>query len=155
VVFIQEIVPRFAIATVARLAYNENYRALPMRHRIEKHEALRPQISVEYGWRLKALQYRLAVEATGEPQPLVEGSEEQFITEHYWGYCAQRDKSCVEYQVAHPSWRVWQAAGAHLEGDAAALYGREFASYLNRPPDSAFLAEGSSVAVYAGKKLAL
>src|SRR5262245_54368008 len=35
VVFIKEIVPRPAIAMVARLAYNENYIALPMRHRLE------------------------------------------------------------------------------------------------------------------------
>ena len=32
VVFIKELVPRRAIATVARVVYNENYEALPMRH---------------------------------------------------------------------------------------------------------------------------
>jgi uncharacterized protein YqjF (DUF2071 family) len=154
VVFIQEIVPRFAIATVARLAYNENYRALTMSHRIERSELPSPHISVEYAWRVKSNQYSLGVDAAGEPQPLAEGSEEQFITEHYWGYCVQRDHSCVEYQVAHPSWRVWKAAEARFEGDATALYGRDFAGYLSRPPDSAFLAEGSNVAVYAGRKLA-
>src|SRR5918996_5117390 len=35
VVFIKEIAPRWAIATVARVVYNENYAARPMRHRIE------------------------------------------------------------------------------------------------------------------------
>jgi len=154
VVFIQEIVPRFAIAMVARLAYNENYRALPMRHRIERSEQPSPRIFVEYAWRLKSHPYRLAAGATGEPQPLAEGSEEKFITEHYWGYCAQPDHSCVEYQVSHPSWRVWNGAEAQFAGDAEALYGCEFAGYLSRPPDSAFLAEGSSVAVFAGRKLA-
>jgi len=34
VTFIREIVPRLAIATVARLAYNEPYVTLPMRHDI-------------------------------------------------------------------------------------------------------------------------
>ena len=34
VVFVKELVPRFAIATVARLLYNENYVALPMDHTI-------------------------------------------------------------------------------------------------------------------------
>src|SRR5689334_15513426 len=34
VVFIRELVPRPAIAIVAKLLYNEPYRALPMRHRI-------------------------------------------------------------------------------------------------------------------------
>src|SRR3954468_20670393 len=35
VVFIAEIVPRFAIAAVARLFYNENYVALPTRHKLD------------------------------------------------------------------------------------------------------------------------
>src|SRR6185437_3576815 len=35
VVFIAEVVPRHAIATMARLVYGENYRYCPMRHRIE------------------------------------------------------------------------------------------------------------------------
>ena len=36
VVFIREIVPRFAIAFVARTVYNEPYIALPTSHRIEQ-----------------------------------------------------------------------------------------------------------------------
>jgi len=32
VVFIREIVPRWAIATIARVVYNENYVSMPMRH---------------------------------------------------------------------------------------------------------------------------
>src|SRR5688500_20378255 len=35
VVFVKEIVPRPAIATVARVLYNEPYVALPMRHSVE------------------------------------------------------------------------------------------------------------------------
>ena len=154
VVFIQEIVPRFAIATVARLAYNENYRSLPMAHRIVQSGGTKnPQLSVEYSWRLKTNLYRLKVSVAGGPRPAAEGSQDQFITEHYWGYCAQPDGSCIEYHVTHPSWQIWQTSDASLEGNIAALYGPEFAHYLNRPPASAFLADGSSVAVYAGRRL--
>src|SRR5688572_1715652 len=35
VVFIKEIAPRWAIATVARVVYNENYAARRMRHRMD------------------------------------------------------------------------------------------------------------------------
>jgi uncharacterized protein YqjF (DUF2071 family) len=35
VVFVKEIVPRWAIAAVARRCYEENYVAMPMRHQIE------------------------------------------------------------------------------------------------------------------------
>src|SRR5271154_358899 len=48
VVFIKELVPRKAIAVVARKFYNENYIALPMSHRIEKNQ---DEIkSVSYAW---------------------------------------------------------------------------------------------------------
>ncbi len=47
VVFIREIVPRRAIAQIARVIYNENYVRLPMAHRIETGTA-------EYRWRIRA-----------------------------------------------------------------------------------------------------
>src|SRR5690349_22119077 len=48
VVFIRELVPRRAIALVARAFYGENYVALPMKHQIEH---LDQRLSVEYSWR--------------------------------------------------------------------------------------------------------
>src|SRR5436305_10870786 len=50
--FIKEIVPLRAIAAVARIVYNENYVALPMRHRIEPAAPLAAGTRVEYGWKL-------------------------------------------------------------------------------------------------------
>jgi uncharacterized protein len=52
VVFIKEIAPRWAIATVARVVYNENYVARRMSHRIElDNGTIAPNGSVEYSWR--------------------------------------------------------------------------------------------------------
>lgn len=150
VVFIQEIVPRRAIAAVARLVYNENYRCLPMAHRICSDDGAR---RVEYGWRLGSIWNRLQVEATGEPHAITDGSAEQFIAEHYWGYSAQPRGGSVEYHVAHPPWRVWHVTYAAFAGAAGALYGAALASALNRSPDSAFLAEGSPVTVYCGRRI--
>ena len=152
VVFIQEIVPRRAIAAVARWVYHENYRALPMSH-VVIDEGTGPR--VEYSWRLGPVSNRLAASAAGAARAMVEGSLEQFIAEHYWGYCAQPDGGTMEYHVAHPPWRVWDVTSAEFSGDAGALYGAEFAAVLSRPPDSAILAEGSPVTVYAGNKLPL
>ena len=150
VTFVSELVPRVAIATVARLAYNEPYRALPMRHQVGP---LRPPgdtpAVVEYGWRQRAGWGRLRVEPLGAPEPLQPGSEAEFITEHYWGYTAQRDGSTVEYRVEHPRWRTWRVERALLEGDLAELYGAELARLLAAPPASAFLADGSPVTVFA------
>jgi hypothetical protein len=108
---------------------------------------------VEYRWRLGQCWNRLAVVGTGASREMVEGSLEQFIAEHYWGYCAQPDGGTIEYHVAHRPWRIWDVAHAEFSGDAVALYGHDFATILNRPADSAIFAEGSPVAVYAGTKL--
>jgi len=156
VVFIQEIVPRRAIAAVARLAYNENYRRLPMDHAIQHGNVDgSPRLSVEYRWRLDRRWNRIQVQAVGEPHDIAAGSAEEFITEHYWGYAAQRDGGSMEYQVSHPRWRVWDVVNSALDVDAERLYGTDFARALKGPPVSAFLADGSPVTVYAGNFLAL
>jgi uncharacterized protein len=95
VVFIKELVPRTAIAFIARKFYNENYVALPMSHRIEKfQEEIK---SAAYFWRFNGLENYLKVVTRGNAQPLVDGSLQEFITEHYWGYVKQHDNSTVEY----------------------------------------------------------
>ncbi len=149
VVFIQEIVPRRAIAAIARWTYRENYRALPMSHRV-LHADAAPE--VEYAWRLGRITNRLTVLAQGAPRETTPGSLQQFIAEHYWGYCAQPGGT-VEYHVSHPPWRVWDVSSAAFSGEGEALYGPEFGAILRRPPHSALLAEGSPVAVYKGIKL--
>ena len=150
VVFIKEIVPRWAIATVARLVYHENYEAHPMRFHAERDV---PSPFLVYEWYAQKRWQALAIKTQGTPQPLVAGSEAEFITEHYWGYAAQRDGGCVEYQVEHPPWWVWQAASVEFKGEAAALYGAQFADVLASQPVSAFVAEGSAVTVRRGVRI--
>lgn len=66
VIFLREIVPRRAIASVARIAYSEKYVAFPMRHRIERPP---PNISVEYQFRLASNWCALRGIASGDPIP--------------------------------------------------------------------------------------
>jgi uncharacterized protein len=81
------------------------------------------------------------------------GSEEEFITEHYWGYSMQRDGGTVQYRVEHPSWLVWQATKIDVKCEVAAIYGEQFAGSLAARPSSAFIADGSAVTVYRGVRL--
>ena len=146
VVFIKEIVPRRAIAWVARVLYNENYVALPMRHEVNGDSA-------RYEWRFEGTWNGLSLATRGDwniPDP---ESEAAFITEHYWGYAVQRDGSTLEYQVEHPRWRVAQAEDVELVCDVGRLYGDEFAEALSREPASAFLADGSEILVQRGRRL--
>ncbi len=151
VVFIKELVPRKAIAFVARKFYNENYVALPMSHQIEK---VRGDVeSVLYSWRLNGRENILKLAVHGPAQTLVNGSIQEFITEHYWGYARQRDGSTMEYRVEHPRWRVWESKRNEFNCQAAELYGENFGKFLTEPPASAFLADGSEVKVYQGVRL--
>ena len=154
VVFIKEIVPRFAIAAVARVVYNENYVALPMRHALVlEGQTLRRDATVEYGWRDRGEWSHLRVKTSGEGEALVPGSEEEFITEHYWGYAAQEDGGCVEYQVEHPPWRVWQVRESELRCNIVDTYGERFVESLTNKASSAFVADGSPILVRRGTRL--
>lgn len=150
VVFIREIVPRFAVAHLARLAYGEKYVCHPMRHAVRANGA---GITAQYQWQLGRQWCGLRAEASSAPAYAAEGSVEQFITEHYWGYSAQRNGGCVEYHVAHERWRVWRSTTAAFEGDAGSLYGAELGRVLRRSPDSAFIADGSPVLVFTGRRV--
>jgi uncharacterized protein len=152
VVFIKEIVPRSAIALTARALYNEPYLALAMSHQIVSKSG-RMQ-SIKYSWHFHGRENSLAIRTRGEPQHVQEGSEAEFITEHYWGYNTQRTGETLEYQVEHPCWRFYDVADAKLDCDIAGLYGKQFCDSLDCKPASSFLAEGSEVTVYRGRRLA-
>jgi uncharacterized protein YqjF (DUF2071 family) len=150
VVFIREFVPHFAIARLARMAYGEKYESCPMQHEIVRTDIA---ISAAYNWQFEGEAFRLDAQASGTPDCVAEDSLENFITEHYWGYSAEADGASIEYRVTHPRWRIWTAARSAFEGDAATLYGLGFGRTLSRKPDSAFIAEGSAVAVQKGRRI--
>src|SRR5438046_436168 len=143
VVFIRELVPRRAIALVARTFYGENYLALSMKHEIEHRDS---NLKVEFSWRRGRKWESLKMMASGEPQSIPAGSHAEFITEHYWGYTSLRN-GCGEYRVEHPRWNIWNASDFELNADVATLYGEQFAETLNQPPRSAFIAHGSPIAI--------
>jgi uncharacterized protein YqjF (DUF2071 family) len=151
VVFVREFVPRTAIASLARLAYNEPYQAVPMRSTVPPTPVDAPG-RLTYEWQADEAWHRLAATAAGPPLVPALGSEAAFITEHYWGYTRQRDGATVEYQVTHPVWRVWQATEPELAADVIGLYGPAFGAALSRPPVSALIAEGSPVAVHKPRR---
>jgi uncharacterized protein len=154
VVFVKELVPRALIALTARVVYGENYIALPMKHRIEvDNDATKKERRVLYSWSLDGRENHIQLTVRGESHKLTPGSEEEFITEHYWGYTLRKNRDTMEYRVEHSRWRVWTAQDAQLKCDAAELYGDPFAECLQASPDSAFLADGSEVTVFKGVSL--
>lgn len=154
VVFVQEMVPRAAIAWVARRVYNEPYVALPMR---EAHIAGTPGVDGEvrrtllYEWQRDDSWERVVALAVGAPRPMRAGSVEEFIAEHYWGYTGRGARSTREYRVVHPRWNISPLAECFLEADIGSLYGQPWVAPLSEAPLSAFLADGSEVCVFPGQ----
>jgi uncharacterized protein YqjF (DUF2071 family) len=105
-----------------------------------------PILAVSYAWRRAGRWHTLAAQAALPRTRPVDGSLEQFIAEHYWGYTRQRNGATLEYQVTHPPWMVAPADTHRIDADLAAVYGQDFASAL-RQPTSVFLADGSAVTV--------
>jgi len=148
VTFVRELVPRRAIAFVARSFYGEPYLALPMRHSISDQDG---GLSLQYHWCFRGSWETLEMTARGQARDSAPGSHEEFITEHYWGYTA-RGCETSSYRVEHPRWRLWPAETYRFEADVAALYGPQFTETLSAKPISAFIAEGSRIEVQRGKR---
>jgi uncharacterized protein YqjF (DUF2071 family) len=154
VVFVKEIVPHCTIAAAARYFYNENYIALPTSHVFTCASGATGLESVQYGWTHGEKAGSLRAVAGAPVSDLMDGSEENFIAEHYWGYSRQRDGSTVEYRVEHEPWRrIWRCEPGTIEGDASELYGATLAAYLHDSPSSTFIAVGSAVTVHRGERL--
>jgi uncharacterized protein len=146
VVFVKEIVPRFAIATVARIFYGEPYEAWRMSHAKEGNQ-------LSYAWRKADCSNQIKVK-TGENLGVPdENSHAEFIIEHYWGYTKRGATRTDEYKVEHPKWELFSVRNYEIKADFGRLYGEEFAFLNNEKPHSVLLAKGSPVAVYKGAKM--
>lgn len=149
VVFIKEIVPRPALTFVANTLYNENYETMKTRHSWLRSE---DTLAVEYGWK-KGEWNTLKVVAYATPADIAEGSEEEFITEHFWGYTKISDNMTSEYEVAHPRWQIYPVKSYEVNVDFEKVYGSDFAFLTEVEPLSVYLAEGSQIVVKQGRKL--
>lgn len=149
VVFVREVVPRVAIAAVARLVYNEPYIRLPMRSWVDPAAP-----AVRYEWRLGGRWETLQARSAGGPAVPASGSLEEFITDHAWGYTRQRDGGTIEYQVEHEGWPVRPARDVRIDADFGALYGAALGAALTKPA-SAFIVDGSPVTVHRPNSLDL
>ncbi|HMT06655.1 MAG TPA: DUF2071 domain-containing protein [Pyrinomonadaceae bacterium] len=143
VVFVKEIVPRFAIATVARMLYGEPYECWSMDHE-------RTETTVGYSWSRGDCRNNISVEidqSVGVPD---EGSHGEFIIEHYWGYTSRGHGRVDEYKVEHPKWELFSVKNEQIDVDFAGTYGDEFGFLSTEKPHSVLLAKGSEIAVYKG-----
>ena len=142
-VFISEIVPKPAIVWVANGIYREHYSYAPTRYSIEQD---RDHLQLVYRWK-KGGWNSLRAFAENQRISMREGSMEEFIAEHYWGYATLSEHATNEYGVEHPPWQYYPVTTFEAKYNVAYLYGAAFVPYLNQPPASVFIADGSPVVV--------
>ena len=146
VVFVKEIVPKTAIAAVARILYGEPYERWEMSN-------FRDDKTVRYSWTLGDCANTLSVERGVSLGVPAEGSHGEFIIEHYWGYTKRGEDRTDEYKVEHPKWELFAAENPHIAVDFGGTYGKEFGFLTDARPSSVLLAAGSDIAVYKGKPI--
>ena len=161
VVFLSEMVPKPAISFVARALYGEAYSTAATTHRWSsqgpdaravRHGEL--PLEIEYEWKPAKQWQRIAVRAGNTKQPMLPGSLEEFITEHYWGYTPRRGGGAAEYAVNHRRWEVYPVQSHRIACDFGSLYGPAFAPLTDREPDHLLLAEGAPVSIGWGGNIA-
>lgn len=145
VVFLREIVPKPAISFVANTLFDENYISLRMKNAEYTNGN---NLHIRYEWRYKKRWNKLSVVSDQVCQPLLTGTAEEFITEHFWGYSSVRAEVTSEYQVAHPRWDVYPVSDYEIDCDFKGLYGEKFSGLSSQKPESVFLAEGSPISVF-------
>lgn len=150
VVFIREFVPRRAIAFVAKRVYEEPYVAVRTSH---KFGAKNDLVFARYAWNMGGRVHSLSAAGYVPAQEIAPGSEEEFITEHYWGYTKRSDGITSVYEVEHPRWQTYRMQSYEIAVDFELLYGREFAFLAEQPVASVLMAEGSAVTVRSGVPL--
>lgn len=146
VVFVKEIVPRWAIATVARIFYGEPYEAWQMRHSKIGNDLI-------YSWHKDDNENHIKIEIGENKGVPEETSHGEFIIEHYWGYTKRGVIRTDEYKVEHPKWELFDAKNYEIVCDFGKLYGERFAFLSDVEPFSIFMAKGSEIAVYKGAKI--
>ena len=147
VVFVKEIVPKFAITLVANTLYGEPYATHPMRHQFGVAGSTQ---QIKYEWKVGPDWNYIEVDADQNGHALTSDSEEAFITEHYWGYTSRSVGRTSEYEVMHPAWQIYPVHSHAVRCSVATLYGDTFAPFFDAPPVSVFLAEGSAVTIKSG-----
>lgn len=149
VVFIKEIVPKPALTFVAKSVYKENYETMTMSHSWTTSE---DNLTVEYKWK-KGRWNSLKVITDKKASLIQDNSEEEFITEHYWGYTKISNEKTSEYGVEHPKWEIYKTIDYLIDIDFGDIYGQEFSFLTSEKPKSVFLVEGSEIKVKDGRKI--
>jgi hypothetical protein len=137
-------VPTPAITFVANRLYNEHYETSPMTYSWEDQAEI---LKTEYWLKKHKKGHSFSVESEKASFKIDANSEEEFITEHYWGYSQQSAVKTVEYEVTHPKWQLHPVTDFKIDFDFGVVHGANFKFLNNEKPSTVFLASGSEITI--------
>ncbi|MGI8801303.1 MAG: YqjF family protein [Solirubrobacteraceae bacterium] len=143
IVFIRELVPRRAVALVARARYNEPYTRIPMRVSVRP-DGGRLELSHVFGPGPSTV--TAEVDAAGTAPR--EDSDDYWLTHQAFGFGRTRRGQMRRYRVDHPVWPLHAVHNLRMDVDFGGLYGAEWAFLGDTAPGHVSFAAGSDVAVY-------
>lgn len=143
VVFLKELLPVWAVATVAKLRYNEPYERVPITSERQVDEQA-GTITVAHRFATGS-SLRVTASARAEPPPA--GSGAWWLTDHALGVGRTRRGKARVYDVVHPLWALHEIHDLTLDVDFAGVYGPEWAWLDDATPSHVSLATGSEVTV--------
>lgn len=144
VVFINETVPSKLVAWVANKLYKEHYTSIPTKRDWSFTEERK---ELMYQWKVQSKWNSIKVNAISQADEMKDGSIEEFIFEHYYGYTKANAARSIEYKINHQRWKINAILDYHVQCDFGAFYGKDFDILSKTTPHSAMRAEGSEISV--------
>lgn len=144
VMFVRELVPKHAIAKVARWSYNEPYERRPMKSWVTEGEQLTARHEVRFGQQRCHIEVKAGRNLGVPPK----GTPDHFFKEHDLGFGVRRNGEILCYRVDHPAWEIREVQHLDLNWDFGLAYGEAWAFLNNEKPRYQLFAVGSPIAVY-------
>lgn len=152
VVFIREFVPKFWIAAVANVIYNEPYKKIAMQSSLQFPDN-QTKINALHTFRYQKQAFDIETTAQNQPFFPPETSTEHYFKEHAWGFGTNHAGKTLAYRVEHPIWRIYPFESFRLAMDFGKIYGEKWAFLSEIQPTYQVFAEGSAVKVYQAMPL--
>jgi uncharacterized protein len=150
VVFIKEIVPKYAISLLANTVFGQNYTTLKMK---SFHQDMADYTHTGYEWKYLDKWNKITAKAVKRSMPVRQNKFNEFIADHYYGYRKNGETKTYQYEVEHNLWETFNVIEYVVDCDFGSLFGEQF-SFLNEvKPKSVFMLKGSEIKIHQRKLL--
>lgn len=150
VVFIKEIVPKYAITLLANTVFGQNYTTLKMK---SFHQDLGDYTETGYEWKYQNKWNKLIAKAGKRSMPIRQNNFNEFIADHYCGYRKNGEAKTYQYEVEHELWETFNVMEYAVDCDFGSLFGKEFSILNQAKPKSVFMLKGSEIRIHLRKLL--